>query len=214
MTGPGRRERNKQEKRERILAAASALFDERGYAAVTTQQVADRADVAAGTLFRYAATKPELLLMVTNARVAAALETGLRRADGEGDPARAALALVAPLLEQSRANAENTACYQREVVYGADGTYRTEALELVDGFVTAIAALLERAWTRSHPRTDAPDPSAAADAVFASLHAAILAAARPDLAADPLSDLLAAQVALIVRGYLTTPRPARKGATT
>ncbi|MGH1562253.1 TetR/AcrR family transcriptional regulator [Mumia sp. DW29H23] len=213
MTTPGRRERNKQEKHARILAAASALFDEHGYAGVTTQQVADRADVAAGTLFRYAATKPELLLMVTNARVAQALETGREAAGREDDPARAVLALVAPLLEESRASAENTAFYQREVVFGADGPYRTEALALVDGFVTAIAGLLEKAWARSHPRTEAPDPSAAADAVFASLHVAILSAARPDLAVDPLADLLATQVALVVRGYLTTPRPARKGAT-
>ncbi|MGP3708967.1 helix-turn-helix domain-containing protein [Gordonia paraffinivorans] len=39
---------------------------ERGFSAVTTQEVSARAGVAAGTLFRYAATKSELLLMVYN----------------------------------------------------------------------------------------------------------------------------------------------------
>ena len=47
------------DKNRRILRAAADLFDRYGYAAVTTQQFADRADVAAGTGFRYAQTKAE-----------------------------------------------------------------------------------------------------------------------------------------------------------
>jgi AcrR family transcriptional regulator len=46
------------------MAAARELFAERGVSGVTTQQIADRADVAIGTLYRYAATKAELLIMV------------------------------------------------------------------------------------------------------------------------------------------------------
>ena len=45
----GRRELAKQEKRERILAAARELFARHGVGGVTTQQIADRADVAIGT---------------------------------------------------------------------------------------------------------------------------------------------------------------------
>ena len=60
----GRRERSKLQKRARIFTAARTLFAEHGYAEVTTQQIAEHADVAAGTVFRYAATKAELLLMV------------------------------------------------------------------------------------------------------------------------------------------------------
>jgi AcrR family transcriptional regulator len=60
----GHRERARQDKRERIMAAARELFAERGVSGVTTQQIADRADVAIGTLYRYAATKAESLIMV------------------------------------------------------------------------------------------------------------------------------------------------------
>jgi AcrR family transcriptional regulator len=56
------------DKHKRIFAAATVLFDEHGFEAVTTQQISDRADVAAGTLFRYASTRGELLLMVYNAQ--------------------------------------------------------------------------------------------------------------------------------------------------
>jgi AcrR family transcriptional regulator len=73
----GRRERNKREKRERILDAARDLFAEFGVGAVTTQQVAERADVAVGTLFRYASTKAELLIMVQNEKFAEAIDEGL-----------------------------------------------------------------------------------------------------------------------------------------
>jgi AcrR family transcriptional regulator len=57
----GRRERNKQQKLDRITAAASELFAEYGVEEVTTQQIADKADIGTGTLFLYAKTKGELL---------------------------------------------------------------------------------------------------------------------------------------------------------
>src|SRR4051812_8979767 len=72
----GRRERNKRAKLERIVAAASELFAEHGVDDVTTQQIADKADIGSGTLFLYAKNKGELLLLVQNAHYAEALERG------------------------------------------------------------------------------------------------------------------------------------------
>jgi len=60
----GRREQNKQEKRARIIAAARALFRHKGFDATTTQEIADAAGIASGTLFTYAATKDDLLILV------------------------------------------------------------------------------------------------------------------------------------------------------
>ena len=68
----GRRERAKKDKHERIMTAARELFAEQGVSGVTTQQIADRADVAIGTLYRYASTKAGLLIMVQNEKFAAA----------------------------------------------------------------------------------------------------------------------------------------------
>lgn len=56
----GRREWNKQQKVDRITAAAREFFAEHGVDNVTTQQIADQADIGAGTLFLYAKTKGEL----------------------------------------------------------------------------------------------------------------------------------------------------------
>ncbi len=63
---PGARERNKAERRRRVLEAARAVFRERGYDAATTREIATRAGVAVGTVFVYAHDKRDLLMMIVN----------------------------------------------------------------------------------------------------------------------------------------------------
>jgi TetR/AcrR family transcriptional regulator, cholesterol catabolism regulator len=60
----GRRERNKLEKRARIVQAARDLFESQGFANTTTQQIAEEADIGTGTLFLYAGSKEDLLILV------------------------------------------------------------------------------------------------------------------------------------------------------
>ena len=57
----GRRERKKAATRAVILHAATALFLERGYDAVTVREVADRADVSPKTVFSHFARKEALV---------------------------------------------------------------------------------------------------------------------------------------------------------
>jgi TetR/AcrR family transcriptional regulator, cholesterol catabolism regulator len=57
----GRRERKKLEVRDRIRVAALELFREKGYAATTVEEIAERADVAKGTFFNHFARKDSLL---------------------------------------------------------------------------------------------------------------------------------------------------------
>lgn len=55
---------NQRARRERLAAAARELAAEGGYAAVTMYEVADRAQVARATLYRYFGTKDQLLIAV------------------------------------------------------------------------------------------------------------------------------------------------------
>ena len=64
LQSEGRRERQKRRTLEKIIRAARMLFERKGFEETTTQQIADRADIGTGTLFNYARTKEELLLMV------------------------------------------------------------------------------------------------------------------------------------------------------
>ncbi|MFJ4813883.1 TetR/AcrR family transcriptional regulator [Streptomyces sp. NPDC088801] len=141
----GRRERNKRDKLDRIVAAASELFAERGVDEVTTQQIADKADIGTGTLFLYAKTKGELLLLVQNAKYAKALEQG--RADAETVPGvlDAVLAIVRPIVECNRVQIDNGRTYLREMAFGDPEEPRHgEALAIVAQAEEAIAAVLCR----------------------------------------------------------------------
>lgn len=62
----GRRELNKEDKLRRIKGAARSLFIRNGYDEASTREIAQRAGVALGTLFSYAANKRDLLFLVVN----------------------------------------------------------------------------------------------------------------------------------------------------
>lgn len=61
---PGRRERQRQRTLAKIIRAARILFARKGFEATTTQEIAEKADIGAGTLFNYAKSKEDLLLLV------------------------------------------------------------------------------------------------------------------------------------------------------
>jgi AcrR family transcriptional regulator len=142
---PGRRERNKQEKLARITAAASQLFAERGVDEVTTQEVADRADIGTGTLFLYAKTKGELLLLVQNSAYADALEEGRAAAAATTDTLDAVMAIVRPVVACNRKQVENGRTYLRELVFGDPAEpHHREALDLAGRTEQAVADVLRR----------------------------------------------------------------------
>lgn len=58
---PGLRERKKARNKAMIQREAVRLFSEHGYSATTIEQVAEAADVAPSTVFRYFATKQDLV---------------------------------------------------------------------------------------------------------------------------------------------------------
>lgn len=148
----GRRERNKAEKRARILAAAQNQLDEVGYEAMSMAQVARDADVAMGTVFQYAATKPELLMMVTAERWAGPLAE-LGRSEPGQRPVDDVLRALEPLVRVARQEPHNTMVVARELLFGAPGPHRAEVVALVAGLEERVAAVLLRAG--AGPRADA-----------------------------------------------------------
>ena len=139
----GRRERNKQEKLDRIVAAASELFAEHGIDEVTTQQIADSADIGAGTLFLYAKTKGELLLLVQNAHYAEALDRGCADAEATPDALDAVMAIVRPIVDCNRIQIDNGRSYLREMAFGdPDEPQHAEALAIAARTGEAIAGVL------------------------------------------------------------------------
>jgi TetR/AcrR family transcriptional regulator len=141
----GRRERNKQQKLDRITAAARELFTEYGVDEVTTQQVADKADVGTGTLFLYAKTKAELLLLVHNMKYGEALDRGIRDAEHSPDVLDGIMAIIRPIIECNRIQIENGRTYLKEIVFGDPAEpHHAEALALTARTEAAIVAVLGR----------------------------------------------------------------------
>jgi AcrR family transcriptional regulator len=141
----GRRERNKQAKLERITAAASELFAAHGVDEVTTQQIADKADIGTGTLFLYAKTKGELLLLVQNSSYVDALVEGRAAAEAIPETLDAVMAIVHPVVECNRVQIDNGRTYLREIVFGdPEEPHHRDALSLTVQTEEAIASVLRR----------------------------------------------------------------------
>lgn len=213
----------RQERRDRVFAAARDLFQKRGFAA-TTGEIAERADVAVGTVFRYAASKSELLIMIFNDELERAVARGTRQAAQESDAARAVFAIVEPVVDFAWRNPENSIAYQRELLFGsATDEYRAAGLRQIEDLEASIAELLEsRAATGSPASTTEASEAerssgarkaaaAASAAVFAVTHIAIARMATGTNAGGDRYADLRHQIDTIVAGYYATssPRTAR-----
>lgn len=170
----GRRERNKAVLRDRIFDAAARLFTEHGYEAVTTQQIADAADVGTGTVFRYFPTKADLLVEVMSDRIRGGVADGRRVARDTGDPVDAILALVAPLVDASGQRPENTAAFQRETLFGNE-SQRDQRVRQVAEMEDAIADILAICLP-APPGIPASELHLAAHAIYATLYVDIVRA--------------------------------------
>lgn len=202
---PGRRALNKADKERRIRAAARELFFSRGFSAVTTQEVADRAGVGTGTLFRYAHSKGEMLCMAVNEEFTEIAGT----VPVTGYPVEDLLALCDPLIAALRNHPENVVAYHRETLFGESGPHRAEALRILRGLRRIVARILA-----AHAAHDADDPALddPARTVFDVIYMEVVRAAvdaqrEPDQRTGPERDhrtQLAGHIHRVLHGVLPT----------
>jgi TetR/AcrR family transcriptional regulator len=195
MQTTGRRERNKQQKLERITAAARELFGEHGVDLVTTQQIADRADVGAGTVFLYAKTKAELLLLVHNVKLAGEIETGLAAADETTDALDAIMEIIGPIVVCNREQIENGRTYLRELVFGDPAEpHHAKGLELTRRVDRAMAAILQRVGS-----TDERDADQLATIISSIMIISMTATSYAPLSDDEVLRNIRQQVGVLLR---------------
>lgn len=190
----GRRERNKQEKLERITAAARELFAEHGVDEVTTQQIAEKADIGTGTLFLYAKTKGELLLLVQNSAYAHALEVGRAAVGSIPDALDAVMAIVRPVVECNRTQIDNGRTYLRELVFGdPEEPHHRDALALTVETEHEVAAVLQR-----DDRFDAHDAATLARVVSAIMFVGMASPANITRSVDEIVQEISDQVGVLL----------------
>ena len=69
--------RKKREKRARIMRAARQLFERKGFDATTMREIAADADIGHGTLFLYARSKEDLLVVMFRDEVVRAVDEAI-----------------------------------------------------------------------------------------------------------------------------------------
>jgi TetR/AcrR family transcriptional regulator len=190
----GRRERNKQAKLERITQAASDLFSRHGVDEVTTQQIAEAADVGAGTLFLYAKTKGELLLLAQNANYARSLDEGIRASRGAATAVDGIVDVLTPIVHCNRAQVENGRTYLREMAFGdATEPHHAEALAIVARTEEAVADIITRLTSRSPA-----DAASLAQVISAVMLLAMSSAVDESVTDDEIVEAIRARLRVVL----------------
>ena len=149
-TAPGLRERNKLDKRSRILAAARELFREHGFEQTTGRQICERAGVGTGTLFLYVSDKRELLLWVFEEDARRILD--YRPPAGSGSPVDRWLSVLGPFLTLYARNPRLSASYVQELLFRPESP--PELIRLNLDLHNAISEIARQAQTDGDLRRD------------------------------------------------------------
>jgi AcrR family transcriptional regulator len=148
-----RRERGKGEKLERIRTVAHRLFSSQGFEDTTTKQIAAEADIGTGTLFLYAPTKEDLLVLIFQDEVGRAVDSAFASI-----PSRPLLAQVLhvfnAIIDHHTADPALARVFVKELPF-VDDT-RHGVVHFMAAMITRLASLIERAETRGEVAADVP----------------------------------------------------------
>lgn len=139
----GRRESQRRAKTAAIIEAATRLFREHGYEAVTTQQLSREAGVTNGAFFRHVGSKSDLLIRVVNGQLASGYSQALASLSRGATAAEAIRDLLIPLRDFSLEHPELATAYVREVLF-ASGSLAEGSLEQINRMQLAIREILEQ----------------------------------------------------------------------
>lgn len=114
-----RKEREFRRREEEILGAALALFRNDDWQSVTVEQIADRAEIGKGTIYKHFSSKDEIYARLVMEYQRTAIEK-LRRIDKQLDVIQRLRAIIMVTFEQNLAAQE----YQRLVQYSSRDEFR------------------------------------------------------------------------------------------
>lgn len=165
MEPMNRRTRRKEQTLRRIEDAAWELFSGQGFEGTSTREIADAADIAAGTLFNYFPEKRSLLIHLMQRQIDLALT-------------EAFATMSSSTLEQELTHvfATLTSCYARErrlsrvfvkELLFTDGPHRADSAAWTFGLVSRVSDLVRNAQRRGE-LDPTVDPMEAAQQIFSA----------------------------------------------
>ena len=194
-----RRERNQHDKRTRIIAAARQLFRTQGFEATTMAQIAAAADVAKGTLFLYAPTKADLLVVVYEDELHQLAERGLAGVR-PGVPIPAALvAIFMPFFELYGHNKALARRYVAQQLFQAGAL--PQSAPALSSLMAGLAALITD-WQQQGRVAAELVPELAAQTTFMLYFGILVAWLRGNLGDEARDAQLLAVFAMHWHGFL------------
>ena len=161
-----RRERNKRVKLERIVSSARTLFRTKGYEETRTQDIADGADVGSGTLFLYAKSKEDLLVLVFMDEMYELIDN-IFQTIPENTPLLAqAMEVFGRMIDYHNRDFATAGKLIRELTFLQNPERRDEVFSIQKTISRNIARLVEIAQQRGEIREDV-DSLIAARCIFA-----------------------------------------------
>jgi AcrR family transcriptional regulator len=109
--------REPQDRRERILNSAAALFARKGVAATTVREIADEVGILSGSLYHHFESKEAIVDEVVSSYLEDLRTRYKQVLAGEGDPRTRLHDLVVASLEVVEAHPHATEIYQNDVNY-------------------------------------------------------------------------------------------------
>ena len=160
-----RRARRKTETLRRIEEAGWHLFTTRGYEATSTREIAEAADIAAGTLFNYFPEKRSLLIHLMQRQIDSAVNRAfdtMTPSTLEGELSHLFAALTQSYAKERRLSR----VFIKELLF-TDGAGRAESAAWTFDFVKRIAGVVRNAQRRGE-LDPSIEPMDAAQQVFSA----------------------------------------------
>jgi AcrR family transcriptional regulator len=204
----GRAERNKRDKRARLIAAARELFRVKGFEQTTTSEIAERADVGKGTLFFHARSKDELLVMVFQEDMGRTIDRAFATVP-KAPLLDQAMHVFNAMLKQDQREFELAQIFVKELAFVKSDHHGIDAV--TEAFFSRMSVLIEHAQRRGEIKASV-DPALLAYNMFA-LHFSFLVVwlgtglRTPDRSKPSMRQMLELQLL----GLLESPTVVRPG---
>jgi AcrR family transcriptional regulator len=197
------------DRQHRILEAATEVFAERGFEGAATAEIAQRAEVSEGTMFKRFRTKKDLLLAVTGPYLleigapdlVPVLESAL--ADENGALERLLRAIIRDRIEFAR----NHPAVIRILVQEAP--FHPEILDSLSGIGSRMLALIER-FQRTGEIDPELRPTTVARLIFSAIVSHLLARVFVRLHENDEPRSIDETIQVLVRGLAPPPNTARR----
>lgn len=143
----GKRERNKAEKRRKIVEAATELFKSQGFGATTTASIAEAAGVGAGTVYLYVESKEDLLVHVFAVDAGGAWARAFDNVDPDAAVADQMLHLFLAVTRHHNRDPGLARAYFKELPFVSEQV-RSEVVTLTRSLINGLVELLDDAIQR------------------------------------------------------------------